>query len=242
MAVENESAPECTVETDLDLVRCYQAGDQEAMDALMQRHMWLIEPCVNKLRWANPDEIKQEALIGFYKAVKEFDVSRFPDFHDTARSYIKTAVYDSAVVMPVNRALYRRYRKVLKVQDELLRKLGRRPTLGEIGAEVGLSVKQVDYALDVIARFHFSIETEDGTLAIAEPHHTEDHYQSQLVKDLLKQLSSSDAALMRLFYFLGHTDTEIAEYRNESTDAVKMRRTRLLKKLADIMERGSLKR
>src|SRR3954471_5652514 len=161
MKEDDEPKPESTVDTDLELVRRSQNGDQEAMALLMERHMGLITTWVSKLRWANPDDIKQEANIGFYYAVREFDLSQDSDFLDKARTYIKRAIYESKAVMPVNRTAYRRYRKVLRIQDELLQRLGRMPTLEELSTEAELSVKQVENALDVIAALPLRVETED---------------------------------------------------------------------------------
>lgn len=241
MKADNEPKLESTVESDLELVRRFQSGDQEAMALLMERHMGLITTWVNKLRWANPDDIKQEANIGFYCAVREFDLSRDSDFLDKARTYVKRAIYESKAVMPVNRTAYRRYRKVLKIQDELSQKLGRRPTLEELSMEAELSVKQVENALDVIAALPLQVEVENGRLAIGQRFETADPYQSQLVQDLVKRLNSDDASLINLFYFAGLTDPEIAEKWDHSKAAIKMARMRALKKLRDIMKRGSQK-
>jgi RNA polymerase primary sigma factor len=241
MRADDEPKLESTVEADLDLVRRFQNGDQEAMALLMERHVGLITTWVNKLRWANPDDIKQEANIGFYYAVREFDLSRDSDFLNKARTYVKRAIYESKAVMPVNRTAYRRYRKVLKIQDELLQKLGRRPTLEELSTEAELSVKQVENALDVIAALPLQVEAEDGRLAIEERYETADPYKSQLIQDLVKELDPDDASLINLFYFAGLTDPEIAERWGQSKAAIKMARTRALKKLRDIIKRGTLK-
>jgi RNA polymerase sigma factor (sigma-70 family) len=239
MKEDDEPKPESTVDMDLELVRRSQNGDQEAMALLMERHMGLITTWVSKLRWANPDDIKQEANIGFYYAVREFDLSQDSDFLDKARTYVKRAIYESKAVMPVNRTAYRRYRKVLKIQDELLQKLGRMPTLEELSTEAELSVKQVENALDVIAAL--PLQVEDGRLAIEERYENAGSYHAQLAQDLVKQLNSEDASLINLFYFAGLTDPEIAERWGQSKGAIKMARTRALKKLRDIIKRGSLK-
>lgn len=235
MAAESQNKTICTVEADLELVRRYQRGDQEAVESLLEVHRRLIKFWVRKVwAWAERDEVMQEANIGFSKAANEFDVATHGDFHLHARACVMRGIYESRAIMPVRRTLYKHYRLVIKAQDILLRKLDRRPTLEELSQETGLSVKQVETALNVIAAFWVPLEEEDG-LAIEEPSRSEDPYQSQLVKDALKQLSPEEAKIIILYYFYGQTDREIAEPLGKSEAAVKMARTRALEKLRAII-------
>jgi RNA polymerase sigma-B factor len=235
MAAESQKKTICTVEEDLELVRRYQRGDQEALEILLKVHRRLIQFWVRKVwAWADRDEVMQEANIGFSKAAQEFDVSIHDDFHLHARACVMRGVYESTAIMPVRRTLYRHYRQVMKAQDILLRKLDRRPTLEELSTETGLSVKQVETALNVIAAFCLPLEEEDG-LAIEEPSQSEDPYQSRLIKDALKQLSQEEVKVIILYYFYGKTDREIAEHMGKSAAAVKTARTRALEKLRAII-------
>lgn len=225
----------CTVEADLELVRRYQRGDQEALESLLEVHRPLIKFWVRKVwAWAERDEVMQEANIGFSKAAKEFDVAKHGDFHLHARACVMRGIYESRAIMPVRRTLYKHYRLVKKAQEILMRKLDRRPTLEEVSQETGLSVKQVETALNVIAAFWLPLEEEDG-LAIEEPSQSEDPYQSELIKDALKQLSPDDAKIIILYYFHGKTDRETAKQLGKSEAAVKMARTRALDKLRAII-------
>ncbi|MFY9622507.1 MAG: sigma-70 family RNA polymerase sigma factor [Pyrinomonadaceae bacterium] len=236
MEPQNQEKKRCTVEADLELVRRYQNGDQKALDALFESHRRLIRFWVRKvLAWADRDEVMQEARIGFFKAAQDFDVSQSGDFHDLAKTYVMKSVHKSSAVMPVRRTLYKHYRQVMRAQDELMRKLNRRPTLEEVSEEAELSVRQVENALNVIAAFPFPLEAEDGTLTIEEPYQFEDPYRLQLVKDLLKQIDPDEAKIIILFYRYGLTDREIAENLGKSEGAVKMARTRVLEKFRDII-------
>ena len=226
----------CTAEADLELVRRYQNGDQEALVELLEVHRRLIKFWVRKVwAWADRDEVMQESRIGFSLAAKEFDVSKHGDFHAHARNCVMRAVYESRAVMPVRPTLYKHYRQVLEAQDELMRRLDRRPTLEDLSEEAGLSVKQVENALNVVAAFPFPLEAEDGELPIEEPYRIEDPYQSQLIEDALKQLRPDEARIIILYYLHGLTDREIGGELRKSEDAVKMARMRALAKLRDIL-------
>ncbi|HYJ89015.1 MAG TPA: sigma-70 family RNA polymerase sigma factor [Pyrinomonadaceae bacterium] len=236
MAAESQQKSICTVEADLELLSRYQNGDHQALEALFEVHLRLIKFWVRKVwHWADREEVMQEAKIGLSNAVMEFNASKDSDFHAQARRCVMRAVFESRAVMPVKRTLYNHYRQVMKAQDILMRKLGRRPTLEELSNEAGLSVTQVENALNVIAAFPLPLEAADGKLAIEEPFQIEDPYESQLVKDALKQLSRDEAKIIILYYYYGKTDREIGEDLGKSEDAVKMARTRALAKLRDII-------
>ncbi len=69
--------------TDDELIAMAQNGDAAALEAILTRY----KPLVHKksqpyyLAGGDDDDIVQEGLIGLYKAVMDFDKSRFPLFH-----------------------------------------------------------------------------------------------------------------------------------------------------------------
>jgi RNA polymerase sigma factor (sigma-70 family) len=233
MEAENKNS-RCTVEADLELLRRYQSGDEQALVDLLKGHYGLIRFWVRKVLAvvpsANREDVIQEARIGFFTAATDFNVSKGDDFHTQARNYIKRAVYKSREVRRrVKRTLWKNYDEVIKAQDRLIIKLNRAPTLEELAAEAKLSVRQVDTALNVIAAFPFPLEEADGYLAIEDP------YQSQLIRDALNSLDSASAHVIIRYYFYGQTDPEIAEDLGLPAGTIKMRRHRAEKKLRDII-------
>lgn len=227
----------CTFEGDLELVRRHQNADPQALDDLFRVHRRLLMYWVRKVwRRADREEVLQEVIIGLSRAAMEFDAAKTDNFHGQVRSCVMKTVYESKAVMPVKRTLYQNYRRVIAAQDALLEKLDRKPTIKELSEAAELSVKQVENALNVIAAFPFPLEDEDGQLAIEEPYQVEDPYQSQLIKDALKQLGSDDAHVIIRYYYYDETDPEIAAGLGKSKDAVKMMRTRALEKLRAIIE------
>jgi RNA polymerase sigma factor (sigma-70 family) len=174
----------------------------------------------------------QEALIGFWEAVETFDTSGNGDFHSEARNRVWRKIFESKEVRIVSRPLYNHYRKVMDAQNNLMKKLNRMPTLEELAQEAGLSVNQVNTALNVIAAFPLSLEEADGRLA------SEDPYRSQLISDAMNQLDADDpdgVDIIIRYYYYGQTDSEIAKDLGRSPGAVKMARHRALEKLRDII-------
>jgi RNA polymerase sigma factor (sigma-70 family) len=239
MVAKDQKRSRCSGEADLELLRRYQNGDEEAEEALaalFKGHYGLIYSWVSQalaaIPQANRDDIKQEALIGFWAAAKTFDTSGDGDFHIEARNCAWRKIFESKEVRIVGRTLYEHYRKVMDAQNNLMEKLNRMATLEELAQEAGLSVNQVDTALNVLAAFTFPLEEADGHLASEEP------YQSQLISDALNQLDDDDPVDVDIIirhYFYGQTDSEIAKDLGMSPGAVKMARHRALKKLRDII-------
>jgi len=233
MEVENQKNSTCTVAADLELVRRYQSGDEEAINELLKSHDHLIRFWVRKalavVPSANREDVIQEAQIGFYQAAAKFNVSEDADFHTQARNHIKRAVYKSSAVRRVSRTLYKNYTEVMKAQARLIKKLNREPTLEELAAEAKLSVRQVDTALNVIAAFPFPLEEAKGYQA------SEDPYQTQFFNEAISILNSDDADIIIRHRLYGQTDPEIAADLGLATGTVKMRRHRAESKLRDII-------
>jgi RNA polymerase sporulation-specific sigma factor len=233
MTAEIQKNSKCTAEADLELLRRYQNGDETAFPPLLEAHYGLIK-CwmrfvLTRAPWANPDDLMQEACIGFDLAAKKFDFSRNGDFHALARILCIGEMFDSPEVRLAKRTLQKNYRKVIDAQDELMKELNRKPTLEEVAKKAELSVNQVETALNMIVPLPSPLEEADGFLA------SEDPYRSQLVGDLLSQLGSDQADVIMLRYFHGYEFGEIASALGKSEGAVKMLHQRAIKKLRDII-------
>lgn len=233
MAAKDQKRSRCAREADLELLRRYQKGDEEALADLFKGHYGLIYFWVSRVSaaipQANRDDIRQEALVGFWEAAKAFDTSGDGDFHSEARNSIRRRIFESSEVRIVRRTLYEHHQKVMDAQDSLMKELSRAPTLEELAQESDLSVNQVNTALNVIAAFPLPLEETDGHLASENPS------QSLLIIDALNQLDANDSDIIIRHYFYGQTDSEIAKDLDMSTGAVKMARHRALKKLRDII-------
>jgi RNA polymerase sporulation-specific sigma factor len=232
MTVENQKRSSCA-EADLELLRRYQNGDETALSALLEVHYGLLMHWVGLVRdiapWANPDDLLQEARIGFYEAAEKFDFSRNSNFHTWARISSIGGMFDSREVRRVKRTLQENYGKVIDAQDELMKKLDRRPTLEELSKKAKLSVKQVETALNLIAVFTLPLDEAEGYLAIEDP------YQSQLLGDALNQLTANQSDVIIRRYFYEQEFGEIAKALGKSVGAVKELHKRGIKKLRDII-------
>ena len=239
MEAENQRKPKCTVEEDLELLRRYQKGDEQALVDLFNNHFGLIYFWANEVSRAvpraNPEDLKQEACVAFIKAADAFDISSDDNFHGHVRVMIRAGLYLSPEIRIVKRSLYHNYRKVRDKQDELMIKLGRKPTVEEISEATSLSVKQVNNALKVIAAFPAQLDEIAEDMATGESQQIEDTYQTQLLEDAINQLSPDHADIIIRQDILGQTQQKIAHDLGTTVGAVKMRRGRAIMKLRKII-------
>src|ERR1041385_1939858 len=228
METRNHKNPRCTGEQDLTLLRRYQNGDQKALTDLCDRHFGLIYYWVGKLLhsvpWVDREDLMQVACIGFIKAAKKFDTSR-NYFHAYADRWVRGAIYQSPEVRLVKRTLYGNYRNVMEKRAELVRELERAPTLEELSEKTGLSIKQVDNALNVAAVFSFSLEERDEYQPVEDPAEPAfkfpaeeddrsfetDYRVESPFQDAINQLSSYAADVIIGYYYRGQTDRQIAK-------------------------------
>ncbi|HET6979815.1 MAG TPA: sigma-70 family RNA polymerase sigma factor [Pyrinomonadaceae bacterium] len=223
----------CTDKVDRELVTLYRKGDERAFVSLLDLHIALIKywarVVLQKAYWANPEDLVQEGRIGLWDTAKVFDVSRKGNFDGWARRSCIGRMFDSAEVSLVKRALRKRLKKVAAAQDELMKQLGRMPTLVELAEATNLSVEQVDAALNALAAFTLPIDDADGSLA------NEDPYQFQLIGDALNQLTEDQAEVIIRYHFYGHELKEIAKALGKSNENIRQIHKRAKQKLRDII-------
>lgn len=236
----------CTVEIDLALLRRYQDGVQPALDDLWEFHIALVYFWAGKVfvkvRRASLDDLRQEACVAFILLAKRFDTSGSKSFHTEIRFTVRTTLFFSPEIRVVKRTLYRNYKKVKDKQDEWAKKLDRKPTVDELSTATGLSVKQVNTALHVLAAFPLQFEETERDFAFEEPHQSEDPYLSKQLEDAINQLKPEHSEVIIRQFVLGHTQLKIANDLGTSVATIKMRVRRAKLKLEKFFDPDGVKR
>ena len=138
------------VQRDRALLLRYRAtGDVAARDQLIAQYMPLAIRLAQRYRPVNetPDDLMQVAALGLVKTIDRFD----PDRDASLSSYavptilgeLKRHFRDKGWAVRVPRDLQELALRVMRADDALSRRLGRSPTVGEMAAEVGVSVEQI---------------------------------------------------------------------------------------------------
>lgn len=227
---------------EFDLWRLYKMGNQEALEGLLLYYRGLVRFWVKKVMSATPqadsDELMQEGMMGVLEAIKGFDPDRGFEFSTYASGFIRGALYANLRRSHnLTRNLYKNFRKIRKAEEDILQRLGRKPTIKEIAQSAELTEKQVENTLDAVS-IAFSGEFADfeeetpKSLVIVESIET-----TILIRELLSELSERQKLIVTEYYYMGRMDQEIAGQLNTTADNIKKIRQRALKKLLNLIER-----
>ena len=112
---------------ELDLIRRYQAGDRQAGAALLAAHAGLVYAYARRcfVRAVDPDDVLQEARLGFLRAVDRFDPARAASLATYAVCRIRQRVaryvqdHGSTIRVPVDQQItLRRLRRASEEERE----------------------------------------------------------------------------------------------------------------------------
>ncbi|MGI8491319.1 MAG: SigB/SigF/SigG family RNA polymerase sigma factor [Acidimicrobiales bacterium] len=200
--------------------------DTDLRDELVEAHLGLAEYLAR--RFANRgeplDDLVQVASLGLLKAVGRFDPDRGVEFSTYATHTIvgelKRHFRDKGWAVRAPRRMQELYLRLGKVIGTLGHELGRSPTIAELAAEVGVSEEEVLEALEAGQAYRFAsldapaagdtdgetlgdrLGTEDVGFADAE--------RRAVLAPLLSQLPERERLIVRLRFFDGLTQSEIA--------------------------------
>jgi len=183
------------------------------------------------------DDLIQEGLIVLMKVIPKFDLSRGNEFSTYAEIWVCEAMLDYLQAKDkLTDYLYRRWSKINKAQDALMRKWGRKPTTAEVAQETGLTERQVERALDAMAIARpEELIADDSDLPMSSVT-VESPETVILIRELMLKLNERERWILTEFYDLGRTDAEIAERSDMTAGNVKAIRRRALKKLAKLLK------
>ena len=206
------------------LKRYHQFGDLEARRELVERMMPLVRHIAR--RYANRgeplDDLVQVGAVGLIKAVDRFDIDRGVKLSTFAApniaGEIKRHFRDRGWSVRVPRDIQELNAKLTQAVDKLTTQLGRSPNIAEIAAAVKATEEQVLDAMqgaqsystvsfdEPVGENRTALETlgaEDEEFLTAE--------RRVLLAAGMKGLAAREQEIMRLRFFEGLTQREIAE-------------------------------
>lgn len=229
------------------LIEKSHAGDKQAREVLIEKNLGLVHHIVKRFlnRGVDAEDLFQIGCIGLMKAIDKFDLGFDVKFSTYAvpmiSGEIKRFLRDDGMVK-VSRSLKENGWKITRAREQFQHEHGREPTLEEIAEVTGLSTEEAVMAMDAgaeVESIYKSIYQSDGNeiylvdQIASKNNEREKLLNHMLLKQLLSELEGEEKELIRLRYFQGKTQTEVAERLGISQVQVSRLEKKILRRLRD---------
>ena len=229
------------------LIEKSHAGDKQAREVLIEKNLGLVHHIVKRFlnRGVDAEDLFQIGCIGLMKAVDKFDLAFDVKFSTYAvpmiSGEIKRFLRDDGMVK-VSRSLKENGWKITRAREQFQHEHGREPTLEEIAKMTGLSTEEVVMAMDAgaeVESIYKSVYQSDGNeiylvdQIAGKNNEREKLLNHMLLKQLLSELEGEERELIRLRYFQGKTQTEVAGRLGISQVQVSRLEKRILRRLRE---------
>ena len=235
------------------LIRYHRHGDQTAREELVERLLPLARRMARRYRRSDEplDDLVQVATLGLIKAIDRFDPSRETAFSSyavpTMLGELKRYFRDNGWAVHVPRGMQERVMQVDNAIRELSRRLGRSPSVAEVGVMLTMQPEQVLEAMEAssaydavsLESYRFgdegdgetyaeSIGEEDGGFELVE--------YGATIAPTLRALPPRDRIVLHLRFVEDLTQAEIAERVGVSQMHVSRLIRRALERLRTVAE------
>ena len=206
------------------LLRKVKQGDKQACDELVKGNLRLVLRVIQRFsnRGESMDDLFQVGCIGLIKAIKNFNTDlnikfstyAVPMIEGELRRYLRD--YNT---VRVSRSVRDIAYKSMQAREKLQEGLDREPTVEEIAAELSLPVPQVVLALEAVAQpvslydpvYSDSTDTVYVMDQISDKSTESDWIDEIHFKDAMENLSTREKKILKLRFFQGKTQTEVAK-------------------------------
>lgn len=207
------------------LLRRAAAGDRGARDELIRGNLRLVLSVVQRFRdrGESPDDLFQVGCIGLMKSIDNFNVElnvRFstyavPMIIGEIRRYLR----DNSSIR-VSRSMRDTAYRALQSKEAFVNANQREPTIEELSRAMQIPREDIVFALDAILDPVSLYEPvfENGGDAVyvmdqvGDTKNTDEHWLEQIaLKEAMRQLSSREQNILRMRFFEGRTQMEVAD-------------------------------
>lgn len=206
------------------LLRKAKAGDASARQTLIEGNLRLVLSVIQRFdkRGENPDDLFQVGCIGLIKAISNFDPDKqvrfstygVPMIAGEVRRYLR----DNSAIR-VSRSIRDVAYRVLQCKEALLLRLGREPSLEEIGRELDLPENEVAQALDAVCApvsLYDPVYSDGGDPLtvmdqVRDTRNTEGNWMERIaLREAFCALSPREKQILCLRFYDGKTQMEVA--------------------------------
>jgi len=246
--IKNASHSFLTNEQVKELIANSQNGDNEARERLINSNIRLVWSVVQRFmnRGYEADDLFQIGCIGLLKAVDKFDLQYDVKFSTYAVPMIigeiQRFLRDDGTVK-VSRSLKETANKVRRTKDELYKKYGRSPTIGEVAEALEITPEEVVFAQEASrapSSIHETVFENDGDPITLIDQIADDSigkwFDKIALKDAISKLSDREQLIVYLRYYKDQTQSEVAERLGISQVQVSRLEKRILQTIRDQIE------
>lgn len=171
----------------------------------------------------NPDDLFQIGCIGLMKAIDNFNTELDVKFSTYAVPMIigeiRRFLRDNSSIR-VSRSLKDTAYKAIYAKESLTRKNMKEPTITEIAEEIGIAKEDIIYALDAIQNpmsLYEPVYTDGGDTLyvmdqVSDKKNKEETWVEHLsLREAMKRLGERENEIIRLRFFEGKTQMEVAD-------------------------------
>jgi len=222
--ISTSTLPKLTAKESDAMIRQIRAGNRDLRETFLMANARLVLSMVQRFGKSKEqaDDLFQVGMLGLMKAVDNFDVSLDVRFSTYAVPMVLGEIrrfVREGTAMKVGRNLRDIAFRAVQARDRLERAKVHEASLTEIAAEIDVPYRDVVSALDAIAE-PLSIydpvfsDTDDGMLVldqIKDSHSEVDNVDRLTLREGIKELPERERTVLLYRYFLGRTQTEIAQ-------------------------------
>ena len=207
------------------LIERAQSGDKQARETLISGNLRLVLSVIQKFsnRGESMDDLFQVGVVGLIKAIDCFDLKQnvqfstygVPMIAGELRRYLR-----DHSALRVSRSMRDTAYKVMKTKEKLTNELGREPEMERIAAELGISCREVVFALDAVSEpvsLYEPVYSDAGENVcvmdqISDPKNTAERWLDRIaISEAFSHLGEREKRILSLRYFSGKTQTEVAK-------------------------------
>lgn len=222
--LDTSKLPVLTPQRMQELYPLVHSGDKAARDEFIQGNLRLVLSVIQRFsgRGENVDDLFQVGCIGLMKALDNFDVSQNVRFSTYAVPMvigeIRRYLRDNSA-MRVSRSLRDTAYRALQAKEAFIREHQREPDIVELARLMDVPKEEVVFALDAILDpvslfepvFHDGTDTVCVMDQVGDTKNTDDNWLAGIaLRDAMRSLNDRERRIIRLRFFEGRTQMEVA--------------------------------
>lgn len=223
--VNTSKLPLLTAAEKEELIKRVKEGDAQAREKYIQGNLRLVLSVVQRFSGSgeNLDDLFQIGCVGLIKAIDNFDLGQNVKFSTYAVPMIigeiRRFLRDNSQIR-VSRSLRDTAYKAIYAKERLMKEKQKEPTINEIASEIGIDKEDIVYALDAIqspVSLYEPVFSDGGDTLyvmdqISDSKNVEENWVSNLaLRDAMARLSEREKDIIRLRFFAGKTQMEVAD-------------------------------